>query len=374
MRSRTRDVSLAALALIAAVAVGTVSAPAQEPVKFTVGNLAFPSHSAMIINVLKAKGFDKKHGIDMEVKAYGAVSAYYGSTASGETHSVPGGPLVFQKMRLEGVPIKIVATLVDMTSMSVITKDPSIKAITDLKGKTVAADMASSEYSVVSLYAKSKGLVFGKDVTVVQAGPPLVRTQLAADRVDAGMTWEPTATLTMRDNPAYRIIFNGKQSWRELTGKDGWLLALGLREDWIRKNAAGLPKVIAALDETARFMRSNADEADQILQGAIKLPPGAFKDMITARISPTDADLSTDAALDRWLLANVSTTHHLAGTCKMGPASDPMAVVDQYGRVHGLQGLRVVDASVMPDVVRANTNATTIMIAERVADWIKAGH
>jgi choline dehydrogenase len=99
----------------------------------------------------------------------------------------------------------------------------------------------------------------------------------------------------------------------------------------------------------------------------------AFQGLITARLSPTDADLATDAALDRWLLANVSTTHHLAGTCKMGPASDPMAVVDQYGRVHGLQGLRVVDASTMPDVVRANTNATTIMIAERVADWIKEG-
>jgi choline dehydrogenase len=100
--------------------------------------------------------------------------------------------------------------------------------------------------------------------------------------------------------------------------------------------------------------------------------PG-FKEIISARISPTDADLATDAALDRWLLANVSTTHHLAGTCKMGPATDSLAVVDQYCRVHGLQGLRVVDASVMPDVVRANTNATTIMIAERVADWIKAG-
>jgi choline dehydrogenase-like flavoprotein len=98
-----------------------------------------------------------------------------------------------------------------------------------------------------------------------------------------------------------------------------------------------------------------------------------FKKIIAARISPTDADLATDAALDRWLLANVSTTHHLAGTCKMGPATNPLAVVDQYCRVHGLQGLRVVDASVMPDVVRANTNATTIMIAERVADWIKVG-
>ena len=256
--------------------------PAQEPVKLRMGNLGFPSHAAMIIGVLKEKGFDKKHGVDMEVKPFGAVGAYYGSTASGETDAIGGGPLVFQKMRLEGVPIKMVAAMVDMTSMSVITKNPAIKTVQDLKGKTIAADMASSEYSVLSLYGKSKGVIFGKDVTVVQAGPPLVRTQLAADRVDAGMTWEPTATMTMRDNPAYRIVFNGKQGWREMTGKDGWLLALGMREDWIAKNAAGLPKVIAAFDETARFMKSNPDECDQILQNAIKLPPGAFKDMITA--------------------------------------------------------------------------------------------
>jgi ABC-type nitrate/sulfonate/bicarbonate transport system substrate-binding protein len=272
----------------AALAVGLVAlgaaapAPAQEPVKFRVGNLGFPAHSSMILGVLKDKGFDKKHGIDMEVKVYGAVSAYYGALASGETDGLGGGPLVFQKMRQEGVPLRIVSTLVDMTSMSVITKHPAIKSVLDLKGKTIAADMASSEYSVLNLYAKNKGIVFGKDVTIVQAGPPLVRTQLAADRVDAGMTWEPTATLTMRDNPAYRIVFNGKQGWREITGKDGWLLALGVREDWLARNGAALPRVIAAFDEAARFMVSSPDESDRILQQAIKLPPGAFKDMITA--------------------------------------------------------------------------------------------
>ena len=60
-------------------------------------------------------------------------------------------------------------------------------------------------------------------------------------------------------------------------------------------------------------------------------------------------------------------------SCKMGTTSDPMAVVDQYSHVHGIDNLRVVDASIMPDVIRANTNATTIMIAEKVADWIKEG-
>ena len=100
-------------------------------------------------------------------------------------------------------------------------------------------------------------------------------------------------------------------------------------------------------------------------------PP--FSDYVIERLNPTDDDLASDDALDNWLLRNVGTQHHSSGTCKMGQASDAMAVVDQHCHVHGLEGLRVVDASVMPDVIRANTNATTIMIAERVADWIKEG-
>ena len=98
-----------------------------------------------------------------------------------------------------------------------------------------------------------------------------------------------------------------------------------------------------------------------------------FRDLIEARLNPTDQDLATDDALDDWMLRNVYTQHHISGTCKMGPAGDPMAVVDQFGHVHGMENLRVVDASIMPDVIRANTNATTIMIAEKVADWIKQG-
>ena len=98
-----------------------------------------------------------------------------------------------------------------------------------------------------------------------------------------------------------------------------------------------------------------------------------FSNIITQRLNPTDVDLASDDALDNWLLRNAYTQRHSSGTCKMGPASDSLAVVDQYCHVHGLENLRVVDASVMPDVIRANTNATTIMIAERVADWIKEG-
>jgi choline dehydrogenase len=96
----------------------------------------------------------------------------------------------------------------------------------------------------------------------------------------------------------------------------------------------------------------------------------SFSPLIERRLSPTDDDVATDDAMDAWLRQNVATTQHTSGTCKMGPDSDPMAVVDQYCRVLGLQNLRVVDLSVCPNVVRANTNATAIVIAERAAGWI----
>ena len=96
----------------------------------------------------------------------------------------------------------------------------------------------------------------------------------------------------------------------------------------------------------------------------------AFRDILGERIAPGDEVLDSEPALDRWLLREVTHTHHLSGTCKMGPVADPMAVVDQRGQVHGLEHLRVVDCSVMPDCVRANTNATAMLIGERLAALI----
>ncbi len=105
---------------------------------------------------------------------------------------------------------------------------------------------------------------------------------------------------------------------------------------------------------------------------AVKLMESdAYKDVADHRIYPTDDVLAADDALDLWIRQTVGTARHVSGTCKMGPASDPMAVVDQYCRVKGVQGLWVVDASVMPRIPRSGgAHATVVMIGERVVDWI----
>lgn len=78
----------------------------------------------------------------------------------------------------------------------------------------------------------------------------------------------------------------------------------------------------------------------------------------------------SDAEIDAALRKIVNTAYHPTGTCKMGPDSDPMAVVDGRLRVRGVSGLRVVDASVMPEIISGNTSAPTMMIAERAARFI----
>ena len=109
---------------------------------------------------------------------------------------------------------------------------------------------------------------------------------------------------------------------------------------------------------------------DGVRMAAGMLETEAYRRVCAGRISPDDATLNDDASLDLWLKRTVGSARHVSGTCKIGPDDDPMAVVDQQCRVRGVSGVWVADSSVMPVVPRANTNATAIMIGERVAEWL----
>ncbi|MEH2419886.1 MAG: GMC family oxidoreductase N-terminal domain-containing protein [Nostoc sp.] len=120
------------------------------------------------------------------------------------------------------------------------------------------------------------------------------------------------------------------------------------------------------------YLQSQAD-VQKLVEG-VKLirqliQTSAFDDFHGEEIAP-GSHVQSDAALEAYIRDTCSTVWHPVGTCKMG--IDSMAVVDPQLRVHGIQGLRVVDASIMPTITTGNTNAPTIMIAEKAADLIKA--
>lgn len=272
---------LAAMVLAVLTTIG--SADGQELIKVKAARLTFPGLMTIMVDVVKDRGFDRKNGIDLEIFNYSTVSAYYASLAKGEVDFLAGGPHVLQKMRNEGVPIKAISTFVKLSSLSVITPNPEIRSIKDLQGKTIAADMSSSEYQILAIYGRSQGLVFGKDVIVVQAGPPLARAQLVAKRVDAAMTWEVTATMTLRDNPQNRIILNGETAWHAISKGDGWQLLLIANEGFLRRQPQAVMKVLDMFRDGQRFINEYSDEADQIVQRSVGLPAGILKEAASTK-------------------------------------------------------------------------------------------
>ena len=118
----------------------------------------------------------------------------------------------------------------------------------------------------------------------------------------------------------------------------------------------------------------STDEDRLIAANSLRLTRRIVEQPALSKYRPKEVkpgvEFQTDAEL--WKLAgDIGTTiFHPVGTAKMGPANDPAAVVDSHLRVHGVRGLRVVDASVMPTITSGNTNSPTLMIAERAAEWI----
>ena len=128
--------------------------------------------------------------------------------------------------------------------------------------------------------------------------------------------------------------------------------------------AARIELNFLAKEEDLRRLVSGIRLAVQLAQSPQLAP---FVERILA---PSETELASDSGLEYYVRRTVGTYHHPVGTARMGQDAAAGAVVDQYCRVHGVQNLRVVDASVMPNIPRANTNLTCIMIGERVADWM----
>ena len=121
-----------------------------------------------------------------------------------------------------------------------------------------------------------------------------------------------------------------------------------------------------------RFNFLSAALDRQVVTAAVRLTRGlveapAMDEYRGAELAPGDGVETDDEILD-WVRQSAETTYHPIGTCKMG--SDDMAVVDQRLRVHGIGGLRVADASIMPTLTSGNTNAPCIMIGEKASSMI----
>jgi len=186
-----------------------------------------------------------------------------------------------------------------------------------------------------------------------------IRTRPGLDRPDVQYTF----MVGMKDNP------------RTLPRRHGYFLHMAV----LRPATRGTLDLRSADPAARPSMRPRFLEDDrdvQALASALREARRIVARPALARLSGAELmpgrAIQDDAALERFIRDKVATTYHPVGTCRMGPARDPEAVVDAELRVHGVAGLRVADASIMPNLIGGNTSAPSMMIGERAAHFVLA--
>jgi choline dehydrogenase len=177
------------------------------------------------------------------------------------------------------------------------------------------------------------------------------------DAPDAGISWIPFLA-----NPNFKLA---KESG--ITAITHILRSESTGSIHISSRAPATPPSIRFNFLSAQLDREVTLEAMRITRRIMAAP--AMREIVKDEISP-GVNVESDDELLGWVKKNAETTYHPVGTCKMG--RDPMAVVDDQLRVHGMEGLRIADASIMPTLTSGNTNAPSIMIGEKASRMIMA--
>jgi choline dehydrogenase len=184
-----------------------------------------------------------------------------------------------------------------------------------------------------------------------------VRTRRGLDAPDASISWIPFLS-----DPNFRLA---KQSG--VTAIMGILRTESTGSIHVTSKSPSAPPAVRFNFLSSQLDRDVTLETMRITRRIMTAPP--MQGIATDEIAP-GVNLQADDELLDWVRHNAETTYHPVGTCKMG--SDPMAVVDDQLRVHGMQGLRVADASIMPTLTSGNTNAPSIMIGEKASRMMLA--
>ena len=222
----------------------------------------------------------------------------------------------------------------------------------------------------ITLYSRTKGLKrLGVGLTYMLTGKGTGTTQ----GLESGAFLKSRPDLDRPDLQIHAVLAIMKNHGKDAVEKDGFTLHVcQLRPE--SRGRIGLRSADPLADPTIFANYLATDEDRRALREGVRIAREVASQPALARYRSAENEpgsaVQTDAELDAWIARTGETIYHPVGTCRMGVAGDPMAVVDDQLRVQGIAGLRVIDASVMPNLIGGNTNAPTIMIAEKAVDMI----
>jgi NitT/TauT family transport system substrate-binding protein len=278
--------SRTAIAWSATIAVTLLlgSWQARAEMDLPIATFPFPSVSNIIHDIVIAKGFDRANGLRVKPVIYGTGGVLWAGLAKGEIPMHNMSPFQLQKMRADGVPIVMIGTLLRMNALQVLTRNPDVKSFADLKGRSFAGPVGFAEFSYLQIYARRQGFDLLKDVQVTDANSALSQAQLAANRVDAIMSWEPAATQILQKYSDVRTILKGDEAWKQVTGNAGWELDLVARTDFLEANPHALDAILKMYRGAGEFVRTNTKDADEVVASGAYVSKGVPQGTILSAV------------------------------------------------------------------------------------------
>lgn len=271
--------------VIRALGIGAVLSPAivrsdlawAEVNKSGAGGLAPPSNGSFLVPIIRKLELDKKNGLDFDINLYSDPSTLYSDLAASRTSHIFGAIYNCANFYVRGVPLQLLFTI-STANHAFISKKPEIKVAADLKGKTVAATTSSGFYGMAVLFLKENGLDPRKNLNIINAPPSSVQTQLLAEKVDAGLLFDPALSSML--SQGYHLIGDMNAGIRSAlkmkADANVWYLGCYGHKEWIDADPKRVAATLKMWQEAAAFYNENAAEADKVISAFTRVSVDAL--------------------------------------------------------------------------------------------------
>ncbi|WID99812.1 ABC transporter substrate-binding protein (plasmid) [Bosea vestrisii] len=246
-----------------------------------------PGFTVLIARYMEAKKLAEAAGANLAApKEYATVSTYYNDFAAGNYDVCIGSWDVFAQRYEAGVPIKMLCTITSASMIAIVTGNPDVKAVPDLKGKTLAAPQSTGTFRMVSSLIKERyGLELGKDINIQGVdNPASSMTMVLADRADGGLSWEPNISSTLARRKDLRVTFNAGAAYREISdGAELPYFGIAVRRELAERDPEQVTRIRKAFESCITGILADPNEAVGIVADKTGAPPAVLLDALTSK-------------------------------------------------------------------------------------------
>ena len=278
---------ITSLLIVAVALAGAATVSAQGLTKVQISSFDKPSYGHTTAVLIKANGFDKKHGIDLEWVFKPARVTHADFAIGRDKITIASALLSEANRRLKGVKSVYLFNVLNGHS-ALLTSNPAVNSINDLEGKTLAAVTVTTHYSLFRYFAHKAGVDLSK-VAVQSTGLSGLATYLMAERADAVQFFEPSYSKILVGNPGKFKMIEYFHQWEAIHGApQRGFLGVAAHESWINANKELIPKIYAAFAELSTWLPAHHDEAATIIEKEAGVPKEAFLMALSAARYPLD--------------------------------------------------------------------------------------